>query len=249
MELKHKTALVTGGAARVGGAITRGLAEAGAHVAVHYNRSADAAQETVAQAQASGVEAQAFQANLADPAAVRALAAEVQAHFGDRDHGRGVDILVHAASPFVRASLAGTTLETWRLEMGVIAESFLLLAQELAPGMVERGEGAVVAILDRGVFDPWPEYLAHGAAKATLWTLARSLAVELAPQVRVNGIVPGPMLPPPGMSQAAKDRVAAGTLLGRWGSPQDVVDAVLYMVCADYVTGEVLFVDGGDRWS
>jgi pteridine reductase len=246
--ISDKTALITGGVARVGRAITLGLAQAGARVAVHYNRSADVARETVAQAQALGVEAQAFQADLADPDATRALAAEVQARFGDRDHGRGVDILVHAASPFVRASLAETTPETWQLEMGVIAESFLLLAQALAPGMVERGEGAIVAILDRGVFDPWPAYLAHGAAKSALWALARSLAVELAPQVRVNGVVPGPVLPPPGMPQAAKDRVAAGTLLGRWGSPQDVVDAVLYLIRADYVTGETLVVDGGDRW-
>jgi pteridine reductase len=246
---KNKTALITGGAARVGRAITLGLAQAGASVAVHYNRSAEAAQETVAQAQALGVEAHPFQADLADPDAVHALAAEVQARFDDRDHGRGVDILVHAASPFVRAALAGTTLETWRLEMGVIAESFLLLTQELTPGMVERGAGAIIAILDRGVFDPWPAYLAHGAAKSALWALARSLAVELAPQVRVNGVAPGPVLPPPGLPQAIKDRLAAGTLLGRWGSPQDVVDAVLYLIRADYVTGEVLFVDGGERWA
>jgi pteridine reductase len=243
MELNHTIALITGGAARVGGAITRGLMEAGANVAVHYNSSADEAQGLVAQARALGVEARAFQANLADPAAARALAAAVQALFG------GVDIFVHAASPFVRASLAETTLEAWRLEMGVLAESFLLLAQALAPGMVERGAGAIVAILDRGVFDPWPEYLAHGAAKATLWALARSLAVELAPQVRVNGIVPGPVLPPPGLAESTKGHLAADTLLGRWGKPQDVVDAVLYLVRADYVTGEVLVVDGGDRWS
>ncbi|MBN1813324.1 MAG: SDR family NAD(P)-dependent oxidoreductase, partial [Anaerolineae bacterium] len=213
MNPNDKTALITGGAARVGRAIALGLAEADARVAVHYNHSAEAAQETVAQAQALGVEAQAFQADLADPDATRALAAEVQARFGDRDHGRGVDILVHAASPFVRASLAETTLETWRLEMAVIAESFLLLAQALTPGMVARGAGTIVAILDRGVFDPWPAYLAHGAAKSALWALARSLAVGLAPQVRVNGVVPGPMLPPPGLPQAVKDRLAAETLL------------------------------------
>jgi pteridine reductase len=242
MELTSKTALITGGAARVGRAITLGLAGAGARVAVHYNRSVEAAQETVAQAQALGVEAQAFQADLAHAQAARALAAEVQARFG------GVDILVHATSPFVRASLTETTLETFRLEMGVLAESFLLLAQALAPWMVARSAGAIVAILDRGVCDPWPAYLAHGAAKSALWALARSLAVELAPHVRVNGVVPGPVDPPPGLAQAVRDRLAAGTLLGRWGSPQDVVDAVLYLIRADYVTGEVLFVDGGERW-
>lgn len=241
--ISEKTALITGSAARVGRAITLTLAQAGANVAVHYNTSGNAAQETVSQAQAMDVEAQAFQADLADPAATRALAAAVQARFG------GVDVLVHAASPFVRALLVETTLETWRQVMGVLAESFLLLAQALTPGMIARREGVIVAILDRGVFDPWPRYLAHGAGKSTLWALARSLAVELAPQVRVNGVVPGPVLPPPGLPRAVKDRLAAGTLLGRWGSPQDVAEAVLYLVRADYVTGEVLFVDGGERWA
>jgi pteridine reductase len=243
MKLQNKTALITGGAARVGRAITLALAQAGSHVAVHYNRSTEAAQETASQAQALGVEAQAFQADLTDPQATRALAAAVCTRFG------GVDVLVHAASPFIRASLVETTLEMWRQMMGVLVESFLLLTQELAPGMVARGEGSIVAILDRGVFDPWPKYLPHGVGKSALWALARSLAVELAPQVRVNGVVPGPVLPPPGFPQAQMQHLAKGTLLGRWGSPQDVADAVLYLIRADYVTGEVLFVDGGERWA
>jgi pteridine reductase len=243
MDLRDKTALVTGGAVRVGQAITLGLAGAGAHVVVHYNRSTGPAQETVACAREMGVEALAVQADLSDPQAAREVARAAKQHFGR------VDAIVHAASPFVRASLAGVTLESWRQAMGVLVESFLLLAQELAPGMVERGEGAIVAILDRGVFDPWPDFLTHSVAKSALWALARNLAVELAPRVRVNGVAPGPVLPPPRFTQAQKDHLAAGTLLGRWGSPQDVVDGVLYLIRADYVTGEVLFIDGGERWA
>jgi NAD(P)-dependent dehydrogenase (short-subunit alcohol dehydrogenase family) len=243
MELQGKTALVTGGAARVGRAITLGLAQAGAHVVVHYNNSAEAAQETVARAQALGVQALAAQADLSEPQNARAVVRAIQERWD------GVDVLVHAASPFVHASLAETTLETWRTVMGVLVESFLVLAQALAPGMVERGEGAIVAILDRGVVDPWPDYLAHGVGKSALWALARSLAVELAPYVRVNSVVPGPVMPPRGFSQAQQERVAAGTLLNRWGRPQDVVDAVLYLLRSDYVTGEMLFVDGGERWA
>lgn len=242
MELEGKTTLITGGAARVGRAITLGLAQAGAHVVVHYNHSAEAAQETVIQAQALGVQALAVQADLSEPQNARAVVQAAQEQFSN------IDVLVHAASPFVRASLAEATLETWRTVMSVLVESFLVLAQALAPGMVERGEGAIIAILDRGVVDPWPDYLAHGVGKSALWALARSLAVELAPCVRVNGVVPGPVLPPPGFSQAQQERVAAGTLLNRWGRPQDVVDAVLYLLRSDYVTGEMLFVDGGERW-
>jgi 3-oxoacyl-[acyl-carrier protein] reductase/pteridine reductase len=243
MDLEGKVALVTGGAARVGRAITLGLAGAGAHVVVHYLRSVEAAQETVALAQELGVEALGAQADFSDPVDVQHVLEMADEHFGR------VDVLVHAASPFIPNNLFDVTIDTWRHVMGVLVESFLLLAQGLAPGMVERGEGAMLAILDRGAYDPWPGFLAHGVGKSALWALARSLAVELAPQVRVNGIVPGLILPPARHTLEQQERLAASTLMGRWGDPQDVVDAVLYLLRSDYVTGEVLFVDGGERWS
>ncbi|MCS7282585.1 MAG: SDR family oxidoreductase [Anaerolineae bacterium] len=238
-----KVALVTGGAVRVGRAIARNLAASGAHLVIHYHRSTEAAREAVAEARRMGVEAVAIGADLADPAQVEALAQAAEDHFGR------VDILVHSASPFVRASLTETTHELWRQVMGVLVDSFFLLARRLAPGMVARGEGNIVVILDRGTFDPWPTFLAHSVGKSALWALARNLAVELAPHVRVNGIVPGPVLPPPGYTSEDIARIAAGTLLGRWGSPADVADAVLFLLHADYITGEVLFVDGGERWA
>jgi len=242
MDTRGKVALVTGGAARVGRAIALGLAGAGAHLLIHYHSSADAASEVATEARRMGVEAFTVQADLSEPETARQVIAAAQDRFG------GIDVLVHAASPFVRGSLFDTTLAAWRKVMGVLTESFFLLAQGLAPGMVERGEGAVVVILDRGVFEPWPALLAHSVGKSALWALARNLAVELAPAVRVNGVVPGPVLPPPGYTLEQRERIAQGTLLGRWGSPQDVVDAVLYLLRSDYVTGETLFVDGGERW-
>ena len=243
MDPREKIALITGGGVRVGQAISLGLAAAGAHVVVHYNRSAGPAAETVAAARELGVEALAVQADLRDPHSASRVIQAAEDRFGR------VDILVHSASPFVPASLFDLTLETWRQLMGVLVESFLLLVQGLAPGMVQRGEGAILVILDRGAFEPWPGYLAHGVGKSALWALVRSLAVELAPQVRVNAVVPGPVLPPPDYSPEEQDREARGTLLGRWGSPQDVVDAVLFLIRSDYVTGEALFVDGGERWA
>jgi pteridine reductase len=240
---EDKLALVTGGGARVGQAISLGLAEAGAHLAVHYHRSAEPARDTVARARGLGVEALAVQADLSEPESAPGLLSTVQARLGP------VDILVHSASPFVATPLAELTLPAWRRIVGVVAESFWLLVQGLAPGMAERGQGAVVAILDRGAFDPWPNYLAHSTAKSALWALVRSLAVGLAPEIRVNAVVPGPVLPPPGYAEARAARDARGTLLGRWGRPQDVVDAVLFLVRAPYVTGEALFVDGGERWA
>jgi 3-oxoacyl-[acyl-carrier protein] reductase/pteridine reductase len=115
--------------------------------------------------------------------------------------------------------------------------------------MKERGQGVMVTILDMGAFQPWPRFLAHGVAKSALWALTRSLAVELAPEVRVNSVVPGRVLPPPDHSEEDVARGAERTLLGRWGDPQDVVDAVLFLVRSDYVTAEALFVDGGSRWA
>lgn len=243
MDPKDKVALITGGGVRVGRALSLGLAAAGAHVVVHYNHSAGPAAETVAAARELGVDALAVQADLRDPRRTSAIVQAAEERFGR------VDILVHAASPFEPASLFDITLETWRQLMGVLVESFLLLVQGLAPGMVQRGEGAIVAILDRGAFEPWPGFLSHGVGKSALWALVRSLAVELAPQVRVNGVVPGPVLPPPDHTRKQLDRAARGTLLGRWGTPQDVVNAVLFLVRSDYVTGEALFVDGGERWA
>ncbi|MGD2206138.1 MAG: SDR family oxidoreductase [Anaerolineae bacterium] len=243
MDPKGKVALITGGGVRVGRAISLGLAEAGADLVVHYNRSASPAEETIAEARRLGVEAVAVRADLGNPESARTIVQAAQRQFGK------VDILVHAASPFVRTGLFDVTLETWRQIQGVLVESFLLLLQELTPGMIEHGKGVIVAILDRGVFDPWPKYLAHGVGKSALWALACSAAVELAPQVRVNGVVPGPVLPPPSFTEEQVAQGAQATLLGRWGSPQDVVHAVLYLVQSEYTTGEVLFVDGGERWA
>jgi len=243
MEIKGQVALVTGGAVRVGRAVALGLAGAGAHLLVHYHRSAREAEETAAAARRLGVDALPVQADLADPRAVQALVDAAKEHFGR------ADVLVHSASTFVRASLPHVTLESWRRVMAVSVESFLLLAQRLTPGMIERGEGSIIAILDRGVFEPWPAYLAHSVGKSALWALARNLAVELAPQVRVNGVIPGPVLPPSGYDQEQREHIAQGTLLGRWGSPQDVAEAVLFLARSDYITGETLVMDGGERWA
>jgi NAD(P)-dependent dehydrogenase (short-subunit alcohol dehydrogenase family) len=241
--IEDKRALVTGGAVRVGRAIVEGLAHSGVDVIVHYHRSAEAARDTVAAIRALGVEAVALQADLAAPDAVHALVTQVRDRFGS------VDILVHSASPFVAGSLYSMTVERWRQVMGAVVEGFMLLVQSLAPEMAARGRGDIITILDEGAFEPWPPFLAHGIAKSALWALTRSLAVELAPNVRVNSAVGGPLMPPPGYSAEREARIAASTLLERWGSAADLVDAVLYLVRSDYVTGEALFVDGGQRWA
>jgi pteridine reductase len=248
MNLQGKVALVTGGGVRVGRALSLGLARAGAHVVVHYNRSAGPAEETVAEARQLGAEAVAVQGDFASAEEVRRVALTAQEAFANAAGKRGVDLLVHAASPFVKGRFFETDLETWHTLSAAVMESLFLLARALAPGMQAQGSGAMVAIVDRGAFKPWPEYLFHGLAKTALWGLVRSLAVELAPEVRVNAVMPGPVLPPPHMDAARRVEMARNTLLQRWGSPEDVVEAVLYLLRADYVTGTALHVDGGERW-
>ncbi len=242
MDLRNKTVLVTGGAVRLGRAMTLALAEAGANVVINYRRSAEDARRTAVEARAVGARALAIQADVGEPDDVAHMVNEVEAMFG------GVDILVNSAAPFVRAGLQETTLETWRMVLRVLLDGPFMLAQAFGPGMLARGEGVIVNILDLGAFQPMPAYLAHSVGKSGLLGLTRNLAVTLAPSVRVNAIVPGPVLPTPKSTPAQNERIAQHTLLRRWGTPKDVVKALLYLVGADYVTGEVLFVDGGEAW-
>jgi len=243
MNLKGKTALITGGAVRVGRAMTLALAADGANVVINYNRSADTAAATADEARALGVDALVVQANIGDPDAVVALVEATNDRFG------GVDVLVNSASPFIRARLHETTLDQWRFVLGALLDGPFLLSQAFAPGMVARGSGLIVNILDRGAFAPFLHFLAHSVGKHGLLGLTRNLAVELAPTVRVNAIAPGPVLPLEDHTPEQIARVAENTLLGRWGMPNDVVKALRYLIDADYVTGEVLFVDGGERIS
>lgn len=242
MKLQGKRALVSGGAIRLGKAMVLALAKAETDVIIHYNRSATAAEATCLAARALGVQAATLQADLSEADAVRALAQNVLDDYG------GVDILINNADPFIRAGLQETSLEQWHSELSVQLDAPFLLAQGLAPTMQKRGGGLIINILDNSAFGPSPAYLAHGIAKHGLWGLTQNMAVALAPDVRVNAIVLGPILPPAQLSEQQKARIAKNTLLQRWGKPEDLINALRYLIQADYVTGEVLFVDGGERW-
>jgi 3-oxoacyl-[acyl-carrier protein] reductase/pteridine reductase len=241
MKIEGKTALITGGAHRVGKAITMTLARAGANVVVNYYSSDAAARETVREAQALGVDALAVQADAGDLEQVRALVAAAADRFG------AADILVNSASVWKKTPLPMGDFADWHRVLGVLLNGSMYLADAVAPMMQERGEGEMVNIVDLSAWKPFVGYVAHSVGKAGLLALTRQLAVELAPAVNVNAVAPGPVLPPPGYSQAQIARVAGRTLKGRWGTAQDVADAVRFLVEADYITGEVLVVDGGER--
>jgi len=242
MNPKGKTALITGGAHRVGKAITLALAEAGANVVINYNSSASAAEETAAEARAFGVETLVRQADVGDHQQVNAMVAAAEAQFG------ALDILVNNASLWLATPFPTDNFADWHRVTNILINGAFYCANAVAPLMQKQGEGAIVNIIDLAAYEPWPDYIAHSVGKSALLALNRQLALELAPAVRVNAVAPGPVLPPPDYSEEKIARTAKRTLLRRWGTPEDVAEAVLFFVRANYVTGEALAVDGGERF-
>ena len=242
MEIEGRTALITGGAHRVGKAITLALARAGANVVVNYHSSAGEAEETVTEAQVHGVQALAIQADVSDHEEVAMLVDAARQRFG------GVDILVNSASLWRRTPFPMEDLADWHRVTGILINGSLYCANAVAPMMLERGEGAIVNIVDLSAWQPWPDRAAHSVGKAALLALTRQLALDLAPAVHVNAVAPGPVLPVPGCSEEENAQTARGTLKGRWGTPDDVAEAVVFLVRANYITGEVIVVDGGQRF-
>ena len=243
MQIKGKPALVTGGAHRVGRAIVLALAQAGANVVINYYSAEGFAADTAAEARALGVEALPCRADVSDYEQVLAMAQAAQARLG------AVDILVNSASRFEKTPFPTQDVSAWQRVTRILVDGAFYCANALAPAMLERGQGAIVNIADLAAWQPWPDFAAHCVGKAALLALTRQLALELAPAVRVNAVAPGPVLPPVHYGSEAKLRqIASRTLLKRWGSPQDVAQAALFLLRAEYVTGETLVVDGGQRW-
>lgn len=242
MDPSGKTALITGGAHRVGKAISLALARAGANIVINYNTSSAAAEATAAEIGALGVEALAIQADISDHRQVEKMVAAAVDRFGS------VDILVNSASLWRETPFPTNNFDDWHQVTGTLINGSFFCANFVAPLMLKKGQGVIINIIDLAAFEPWPNFMAHSVGKAALLALSRQLALELAPAVRVNAVAPGPVLPPPDYDDAKIARTAQKTLLNRWGAPEDVAEAVLYFIKADYVTGEVLAIDGGERF-
>ena len=240
MELHGKVALVTGGAVRLGRAMASALAGEGMRLVVHYNSSGGAADELVEEIRGRGREAVAIGADLARGEEVERLAREAVAAFG------GVDVLVNSASVFPPEGLEETDEALWDHTMAVNLKAPFFLIRHLAPTLRER-RGVVVNMADLAGIQAWARYTAHGISKAGIAHLTRVAARALAPEVRVAGIAPGAVLPPDDTDDAELERLANTAALRRIGSPEDVVGALLYLLRADFVTGEILVVDGGRR--
>lgn len=242
MEIKGKIALVTGGAHRVGRAITLMLARAGANVVINYNTSAAQADLTAGEARQLGVEALAIGADIADYAQAKAMAAQVQAAF------EGLDILVNNADRWEESPFPSEDVGPWQRVTRVAIDGSYYVTNALAPIMLARGGGAIVNLLDLSAWEPWPNFIAHAVGKSALLAMTRQFALELAPTIRVNAVVPGPVLPPVDYTPEKIDRIAAKTLLHRWGTVEDVAQAVKFLIEADYITGNTIFAEGGERY-
>ncbi len=238
MELSGKIALVTGAARRVGRAIALELAGRGASIALHHNQSVEAAGETAAEIRAKGVEVATFAADLTETSDIEQLARDVAERFG------GVDILVNSAAVYFRTPLGTVKPEVWDRLFALNLRAPFLLTQALAPVLRSRG-GRVIMIGDVGGVLPWTGYLPYGATKAGLNYLTHGLAKALAPHVLVNAVSPGTVLPAPDATDAEVSEEAERALVRRIGTAEDVARAVVFLCESDFITGEVLAVDGG----
>jgi len=236
-----KTALVTGGARRVGAAIVRRLHAAGANVLVHHRGSEAEAAALVKELNALRPKSAAkVMADLLAPVAPRVLVAAARGEFGR------LDLLVNNASSFFPVRVGEIEASHWEELMGANLRAPLFIAQEAAPEL-SKNEGAIVNIVDIHAERPLKGYPVYSIAKAGLAALTRSLALELAPRVRVNGVAPGAIAWPEDgqFDPAERERIVASTPLARTGSPEEIAQAVHFLATAPYVTGQVIAVDGG----
>jgi pteridine reductase len=231
-------ALVTGGAVRIGRAITLGLVDAGYDVVVNYHSSESPARELAALVEARGREALIVQGDVSNPGDVARIGETVRNRF-DR-----LDVLVNSASSFQATSLLDIPSDEWDRVMEVNLKGPHLVVRECAD-LLRAARGIVVNIADHMGLEPWVHYAHHSVSKAALIHLTRIQAKALAPEIRVNAIAPGLVLPPEALSDEELASEIASTALKVSGSPDDVVRTVLFLASSPYITGQLIVVDGG----
>lgn len=236
-------ALITGGARRLGSAMALALAARGVRIALHHNRSADEARALAGKLKQSKIDCGLFKADLGRRGAAQRLPDQVV-----RSMGR-LDILINNASIFHDTPLGKTAEAELDALLQINLKSPYRLMESAAPHL-RQSRGCIINLLDEGALRPWKSHGMYVASKAGLAALTVSMAKTLAPEVRVNGIAPGPVLLPEGTPRTESLRQADGTLLGRLGSAEAVARAAVFLALdADYTTGEILHVDGGRRWT
>jgi NAD(P)-dependent dehydrogenase (short-subunit alcohol dehydrogenase family) len=241
MTNEPKTVLVTGGAKRLGRAIVLDLARHGWNVALHYHSSEKEARATAADAATSGVKVALVKADLGREEETAALVGRAAAEIGP------LSALVNSASVFENDDWYSVSRESWDRHMETNLRAPFVLAQVFALQVPRDGRGAIVNVIDQRVLKPTPQFFSYSLSKAGLKWLTTTLAQALAPRVRVNAVGPGPTIINARQSQADFARQREATVLGRGAEPQDVCDAVRYLLEAGAVTGQMIAVDGGQH--
>ena len=239
MKLNDAVILVTGGAHRVGKAIALALAGEKAHIAFTYSASEAAAIATTTELQALGVDVLAVHCDQSINAQIDSTVQTVLQHFGRMDG------LVNSASIMQTKTFMETTQADWDEALAINTRGPFFFSQAAARVMLERGGGAIVNILDESAFAPARGCIQHSVSKTGLWAITRSLALVLAPTIRVNAVVPGAVLIPQGWSQAQWLALKDGIPLNKLGTAEDVARAVVYLMKEDFITGQFIGVDGG----
>lgn len=239
MNLNGKVALVTGGAKRVGKAIVHTLAARGCRLVVHYYTSIVEAEETVRELLAAGHEAIALQADITQETEVEHMIEAAMARFGR------IDILVNNASVFYRTPIETLTGEDIERVIDTNLTGTFICAHKIGMRMYDWGSGHIINMADVAGLRPWVDYVPYSVAKAGVLTLTQGLAMELAPKVMVNAVVPGPILFQDSTPEEVRQREINKTLVKRAGTPEEVAELVAFIAESDYSTGAVFHVDGG----
>ncbi|MBI4558488.1 MAG: SDR family oxidoreductase [Candidatus Hydrogenedentes bacterium] len=234
--LSGKTALITGAAKRLGRATALALATEGVNVVVHYHTALSDAESVAAEIRQAGVKAWTIAANLSRASDVESLGARVNAAAGP------VDFLINNAAVFPESQLAVFPTEELLEDIRVNAVAPLLLARWLTQ---QGREGAIINFLDARITDYDKDHASYHLSKRMLFSLTRMMALEFAPTIRVNAVAPGLILPPKGKDESYLAELASTNPLERHGSAQDITDTVLFLLRSEFVTGQVVFVDGG----
>ena len=240
----HRVALVTGsGKKRVGSVVADALARRGYAIAVHYRSSAEEAEETASLLRTLGAEARTFHADLSDEVAVTKMVRDVVSSFGR------IDVLVNCAAVWQRKRLEDVTATDVRLHFDTNAMGTFLCCQQAGLVMTKQPDGGlIVNVGDWAEARPYLDYAAYFPSKGAVNAITRCMAVELGtrnPNVRVNAILPGPVMLPPDLPDAEKQHAINATLVKREGSPNNIAQAVLSFLDNDFITGVLLPVDGG----
>ena len=240
MDLHGRTALITGGAVRVGRAITTALSDAGADVFIHYGRSAGPAEELAHEITSKGGRAEIGSFDLSDVAVAGDVVDAATAALGTAP-----SILVNSASGFPEDRLIDVTMDQVRRAHDLTLASPLFLTQAFADRLPDSMDGAVVNVTDVKTMTPYTEHFSYMLAKGGIDTLTRAAAIALAPRIRVNAVALGVILPPPGEGDDYAERMAAELPLRRVGGAQVVADTVVFLASNDFITGEIIRLDGG----